>query len=476
MKKMFLFVMAAALLLTLAACTEVPIPETTAPPAVTTPTTQPVSAEPADPLSALRSEMEPPVIAVADFGFPNLSGDFGIMDYLLDEYPQWMADHDFILNMPQERIIATGEYTDWRNLVCIVPRDPKASVTVTVTEYLEAAPYQKETAVYAAQTGEPILLLANIAEWMDVRVEVVDSQGRGLTWWPYWESCEPIPQEDYTGAHVLYFTPESEKTAYQRALDYGWVIPGEEFMGNHFWQSSFMDYRLELYYAPGEIYDGDAYLWEVDYTDEDGYSYYAVTYHGHWSYNGGKLLLKLTGSDGDVIEEEFPVLTYPDGYGWLGIYSTEDGVCLPPLEGYVTYDEMEPIGSDAISPYDYAISQGWWVPDLEDLMNSEWISDYFFAMDLMDDGVPGDNAGQVTAYDMGSNGEYTVSYTGSWDYADGMLHLLLIPKNADGFLIDDSFPVLTLDGALWIGRNSSGNSLPYFYADTQADILVQPKG
>ena len=476
MKKMFLFVMVAALLATFAACNEAPAPETTVPTVATTPATQPAPAESTDPLSILRTEMAPPVIAVADFGFPSLSEAFEVMDYLLDEYPQWMAAHDFITNMPDERIIRTGGYEDWNNLLCIVPRDPKASVTVWVIECTDEAPYQKESAAYSSLTGEPILLLANISENLNVYVEVVDSQGNGVKWWPYWENCEPIPESDFIGSQVMYFTPDSEKTAYQHALDYGWTVPGEDFLRDHFWQSSCWDYRLELRYAPGEVYDGEAFLWEFNFMDEDGYSYYEVTYEGCWRYDGGMLHLALEGIDGDVIEEDFPILTDPDGYDWLGIYSTDEGVCLPQFEGLMTYDELAPMGGDTISAYDYAISQGWRLPTLDELVNSEWVSDCGYAMDLLDDGVPGDNAGQITVYDMNENGAYTVSYTGTWSFEDSMLHLLLTPKNADGYFIDDSFPILMLDGMLWIGRNDDGYALPYFYSDMLADILSQPKG
>ena len=97
-------------------------------------------------------------------------------------------------------------------------------------------------------------------------------------------------------------------------------------------------------------------------------------------------------------------------------------------------------------------------------------------MDLLDDGVPGDNAGEVIIYDVADSGAYTVSYTGSWSFEDGMLHLMLVPKNADGYFIDDSFPILMLDEQLWLGRNEYGNCLPYFYSDMMADILWQPKG
>ena len=473
MKKLFAWMLAAVMLVSLAACNEAPPPETTVPTQTTTPKKP---AEPTDPLSVLRSEMEPPVMAVADFGFPNLSGDFEIMDYLLDEYPQWMSAHDFILNMPQERIIRTGGYDDWCNLVCIVPKDPKASVTVRVMQYLDKEPYTKESVAYSSQTGEPILLLANISEAYEVSVEVIDSTGRGLTWLPYWESCDPIPEGDYGGAHVMYFTPDSEKSAYQRALDYGWVVPDGSFMRNHMWKSSTLGYQLELYYTPSEIFDGEAYIWEYDYTGEDGYDYFEITYQGHWCFEDGKLHLKLTGLMGDVVEGDFPILTDPDGYDWLGIYRTEAGVGLPQFFDDMTYDDLEPMGGDAISAFAYAISQGWQEPTLEELVNSQWMSDCRYAMDLLDDGVSGDNAGEVIIYDVADSGAYTVSYTGSWSFEDGMLHLMLVPKNADGYFIDDSFPILMLDEQLWLGRNEYGNCLPYFYSDMMADILWQPKG
>ena len=125
-------------------------------------------------------------------------------------------------------------------------------------------------------------------------------------------------------------------------------------------------------------------------------------------------------------------------------------------------------------PYVYAISQVWRLPELWELMNTGWSSWLGYAMDLMDNSVPGDNGGWATIYDVNENGAYTESYTGSWSYADGMLYLSLVPKS-NGYLVDDSFPVLMLDGQLWIGRNEYGMGLPHFYADTIADVLDQPR-
>ena len=92
MKRLFFCILAMLLLLSAAACAKEPPaptqPQATVPTQETTPTqaqTEPtVPTQPADPLSLFREEMKPPIMAVADFGFPTLSEDFGILDYLMD--------------------------------------------------------------------------------------------------------------------------------------------------------------------------------------------------------------------------------------------------------------------------------------------------------------------------------------------------------------------------------------------------------
>lgn len=127
-------------------------------------------------------------------------------------------------------------------------------------------------------------------------------------------------------------------------------------------------------------------------------------------------------------------------------------------------------------PYTYAISQGWRFPEFQELRNSFWLSHWCdYALELTEDSIPGDNGGWAAIYDVDEIGAYTQSYTGSWQYADGQLHLTLVPAG-NGYLVDDSFLVLMLDGELWIGRNAYGTGLPHFYADTLDDVLEQPKG
>ena len=145
------------------------------------------------------------------------------------------------------------------------------------------------------------------------------------------------------------------------------------------------------------------------------------------------------------------------------------------LEGFRNVAHGWYTRTSGIDPYTYAISQGWRLPELWELVNTNWSSYMGYAIDLMDDSVPGDNGGRATVYDVAESGAYTKSYSGSWWYEDGMLHLSLVPVG-NGYLVDDSFPVLMLDGQLWIGRNSSDMGLPHFGADTDEDVLIQPKG
>ena len=139
--------------------------------------------------------------------------------------------------------------------------------------------------------------------------------------------------------------------------------------------------------------------------------------------------------------------------------------------------EYGPDGDNAEDPYAYAISQGWGVPELSDLSDTLWLSQWnAYALELFEDSVPGNNGGWAMIYDVDDIGAYTESYSGSWTYTDGMLCLSLVPLHGDGFFVGDSFPVLILDRELRIGRTANGTGLPHFYADTLMDTLEQPMG
>ena len=471
MRRFCVCVVSVAMLLSLAACgVKMPSVGETAPSSSeSTDTTQ--LPEATDALSELRGDMKPPVMAVADLGFPKLSENFEIMDYLLDEFPKWMGEHDFIGKIPEERIIVTCGYDTWANLLCIVPKDPQSTVCVEVTQTMEAEPYSKSDVVYRSESGEPILLLANVTEDTSVQVTITDSEGKGISWVPYWETYSTIPEDDYYGHQVMYFSPESEKTMYERYLADGWVLPGEDFLTYHY-LSSDSGYDLELYYSPEDNFAGFAHIYE-----NDGYGEVTLTYSGKWALEDGNLRLDMVHEENSsrVIQDVFSVLTDAYGAGFLCVFRTEEGTGLPQFADAMEYDELTPSG-DALYSYEYALYQGWQPPLIDELINSSWISSYNYMLHLTDDLVPGDQAGEAFIYELGEDREYIKSHAGSWQYEDGMIHLFLVPENDNGVFVNDSYPVLTMNEELWIGRSENGLVLPHFPLDLDRDVLIKSVG
>lgn len=421
---------------------------------------------PRDSLDILRYDMKPPVIAVANFGFPDVTDGDEIMNYLWAEYPQWMTEHDFIGKIPDKRIILASAEEGWGNLVCVVPRDPEADIAVTASYYADPVPEE----LYRSKTGEPILILADISEDVTVTVTVTDSEGRGVSWQPYWDNPTPIPEDGYLGALVMDFTPLSEKTGYDFHVEQGWYTPDPMALDGGCWQSDY-GYVLELSYEPGQFYDGTAMIYDIEY---DGT--YLPGYSGNWVINRGNLELTLVHVDDDSITVScaLPVLADPYGGFWLGLGAPVEGA-FPYFTQYADFDELVPTQDDSQSPYDHYRTQGWRPPELEELTDTFWLSYENYALKLADDSVPGNSGGWATLYDVGAVGEYTESHTGAWDYEDSMLHLSLVPLD-NGVMVDETFPVLTLDGELWIFRSESGLGLPHFSEETMLDVLLQPRG
>lgn len=470
MKRWICMVLSLCLILALCACGgEAP----DASPAGTLP---PESETPADSLSAFRAEIKPPIIAVANFGFPSLSDNLGIQAYLTGEYPTWMESHDFIRAIPQERTVLTCGYGDWGNLVCVVPRDPLSAVTVIVMTYLDQEPYVKETVAYQSNTGEPIFLLASTDENVLITVKVTDREGRGVSWNPYWGNANPIPEDSYSGALVMDFTPLPENFPGEGYLDGNRHTPDATELAMTVWESG-TGYALEFYYQPGQMYDGIVNLYTML---PDGS--YEPFYCGSWIMNGSNIDLDMVrAEDGnDAIQDSFPILMEPGDGTWLWIGTGETGTLLPFTGDASDGTELYKAGTvmEAVS-YDTCIANGCYAPELHQLADTFWLSELGYALELTDNSVAGDSEGWAKLYDVGPIGEYTESYTGSWIYEDGYLYLSLVPLNGDGYLVDESFPVLLEpygEARLFIGRSENGIGLPHFHSGIRGDKLEQPKG
>ena len=279
-----------------------------------------------------------------------------------------------------------------------------------------------------------------------------------------------VPQQTQTQPGQTVPT-EPEKTAYEVALEENWVIPERGMLSEILWHSE-LGYELKLYHEPGQMYDGYVMLYEEHDSGD-----YVSTYTGNWLYADGILTLAMEPYyDTDpIIQGDFPVLADPYGELTIRIFPALDGTGLPMFAGQ-EYDELSVIHYDSEDPYTYALSQGWREPELWELADSGWLSFNGYFLELMEDSVPGDTGGNARICDVDAMGAYTRSYYGSWSYQDGYLHLCLFPEFDTGYFIDDSFPVLMLDGMLWIGRTEYGFGLPHFYEDQLIDVLEQPKG
>lgn len=118
----------------------------------------------------------------------------------------------------------------------------------------------------------------------------------------------------------------------------------------------------------------------------------------------------------------------------------------------------------------------WYVPEFEEIVDTNWQSDSGYAIDLLEDSVLDDQAGEAIFYDVNEYSIYTEMYTGTWYLEDGKLHFYMVPGVWDTTIIECCVPVWKLDELLCLGRNEDGSALPYFSADMTEDVLYQTFG
>ena len=412
-------------------------------------TAAPVSPEAS--LSSLRQAMEgtPKFFAVAYFGFHENRDPFAVMQ---ENAPALCEEYPFLLEFPEERII--GESGD---LFCIVPLDENATVAVS-KGYWDDENQQNiyDDMLYSSAAGDPILLFCNNAGWeLDTEVYISGPSGE-VFWYPQTNSLEPAYQFlmkpdnpepiDLIGSWELAWTEVegdwSDEEQGTRWIEIYTAASGDLLMSYGSWEFPDNDFYNELLMIDLRgMYDrcgNDEWVADVDYV-------------GPWDTT---YTITLT-TDDILIKQNYFLL---------------DGA------PSVSYEYFRRVMGNSESPYDYALSEGWQVPELSQLMDTFWLSWSGYALELADDSVPGDNGGWAKLYDVDEIGAYTESYSGYWQYEDGLLHLSLVPAKENGVFVDDSFPVLMLDGELRIGRTATGIGLPHFYSDMLMDTLEQPKG
>ena len=278
----------------------------------------------------------------------------GYVGGLFDEgfgkgFPKWLAENDprqleqnpFLTRIDENHIIGGAGH-----LYCIVPHDENASVAVNRVHWDGTAMgYVADEVVYRAETGEPILLFANLdgdESITDTVVTVVSENGAVCEWYPALniDGTVMLPGEA-VGGLPLDFTQYADVGAGEFGdwLANGWLGPtalslaGSADMGGLTWTvaAQARDGRSAFFmltFYPGDETGGEVDLdWSYDgQTDE-----YEEQWFGWWTLKTepdqpSYVTLDLTrvgganyaASDGPIyLSETYPVLLAPSGESLL---------------------------------------------------------------------------------------------------------------------------------------------------------------
>jgi len=230
------------------------------------------------------------------------------------------------------------------SLLCVVPRDPNATLAVNRIRYdPKSGEYENLEVLYRSETGEPILVYAcadmGESPFPDTEITVTDSSGRTAVWRPlYGTSIRP---DDYdTDAPMGYdFTNYSQEHGEDYDDDYGgdvdgdvsWMAPTAEQLCRNMWV---WDGDLDRQYAIASIFfePGGWVTFEWWYEEDNGA--YQEVYEGDWSLQDDMLGLRMTRTGGERFREGeraveitgvFPV-QIPMGFEDFPILNIAEGV------------------------------------------------------------------------------------------------------------------------------------------------------
>ena len=218
-----------------------------------------------DSLDLLREMMgtEPSILFAAAFIGNSAGGpddlEIPLSEWILAEDPGLCAQYTFIRQIPRERVVGSGG-----SLLCVVPRDPNATLAVNRIRYdPKSGEYENLEVLYRSETGEPILVYAcadmGESPFPDTEITVTDSSGRTAVWRPlYGTSIRP---DDYdTDAPMGYdFTNYRQEHGEDYDDDYGgdvdgdvsWMAPTAEQLCRNVWV---WDGDLDRQYAIASIF------------------------------------------------------------------------------------------------------------------------------------------------------------------------------------------------------------------------------
>ena len=301
--------------------------------------TEPADAEDAS-LHSLRQAMveTPQLFAVAYFGYHDtIDSDDPVDPYTVmqEQAPELCKDLPFLLEIPKDRVI--GNHGD---LFCIVPLDENATVAVSKGTWDETSEqYLYEHSLYFADSGEPILLFCNNADFEpDTQLCISGSSGT-VTWHPRIDDnlCAMPLRNDDLDLLFFDFSPyremlAAEYSAMKENMEWEGVLPTKEMLIGKTWvwygylkdgrevryRVTFDEEVLSVYWNDGIDASDHEYMyapWSLTY--EQGYAVLTVDfleftgvrrYNLMYSQFYGDLYVGM-----DVLQEEMPI-------GWEPLY------------------------------------------------------------------------------------------------------------------------------------------------------------
>lgn len=312
-------------------------------------------------LAALRRQMtdagEPYVhFAVAYLGYVgglfDEGFDVGFPSWLAVSAPNQLEANPFLAEIDPAHIVGGVGH-----LYCIVPQDENASLAVSRVHWdMETLAYVVDEVEYRMESGEPILLFANLdssADADDTAVTVISENGQRCEWHPMRneDGTVRLPGEG-VGDRLLDFTQYRDVGTgkFGDRLINGWLGPtalglaGSAGMGGQMWSVEAMarDGRFACFtltFYPGDETGGQADLnWSYE-GQTDGYE---EMWSGWWTLEAAAdqpsyVTLDLTRvggasyetSDSPVyLSETYPMMVAPSGESLL-IAAGQNGIPLP---------------------------------------------------------------------------------------------------------------------------------------------------
>ena len=287
----------------------------------------------------------------------------GFPAWLKEANPRQLEKHPFLTEIDENHIIGGAGH-----LYCIVPHDENASLAVNRIHWdTEAMDYVQDEVVYRMESGEPILLFANLDgnEYAaDTEVVIVSENGQSCVWYPTWdiEDKLSLAWDDSGAPCALDFTAYADIGVGEFGdwLANGWLGPtalglaGDADMGGQMWTAGAMTQDGRTAYFTLTFYPDDETGGCVDFNwFYDGQSDYEEQWSGFWTIQTeldqpSFVTLDLTragGANYDTVDgpyyfsETYPMMVAPSGES-LVVAAGEHGIALPGMADSALYLEF----------------------------------------------------------------------------------------------------------------------------------------